>query len=372
MKNPYEVLGVDRNADADTIKKAYRKLAMQYHPDRNPGDKAAEDKFKEAASSYEILSNAEKKAQYDQFGEAAFTQGRGGFGGGGYQDVNDIFSNFGDIFGDLFGMGGGSSQSRSRNRNQPRKGSDLRYLTEITLKDVILGKSQELEFDTEDECSSCNGSGAEKGHSPEACDYCGGSGQVRVSQGFFQMASTCPKCKGAGQMIKHPCKPCKGAGRVRAKRKLEITIPAGVDTGTRLRVGGEGEGGSKGGPRGDLFVELRVKEDPRFERQENDLYSEIKVDYLQALLGAQIEVPTVTGEIDLEVPKCTNIGSRIRVPNEGVPSLRGSRRGDLYVTVNVDMPKKLTKDEEELLVQLAEKRGLKVGTPKSSFWGKKK
>ena len=247
---------VSKDADTDALKKAYRKLAMQFHPDRNPGDKEAEEKFKEAAEAYDVLSNSEKRAQYDRFGHQAFTQGGRGGAGHGFQDMDDIFSAFGDVFGDMFGMAG-RGRSSSRNSNQPRRGSDLRYITEISLKNVIEGSEKEIEFDTEDNCKPCNGSGAEKGKDLVTCKTCGGAGQVRVSQGFFQMATTCPHCHGQGSIIKDPCKSCKGQGRLKQHRKIKLTIPAGVDTGTRLRVTGEGEGGFRGGPAGDLYYKFR-------------------------------------------------------------------------------------------------------------------
>jgi molecular chaperone DnaJ len=369
LRDYYEVLGVEKSADGDTIKKAYRKLAMQYHPDKNPGDAAAEEKFKECASAYEILSNADKRARYDQFGHAAFQQGRGG-GGGGFSDVDDIFSQFGDIFGDFFG--GGRSSSRSRRGSGPRKGSDLRYVTEISLKDVVLGVEKDIEFETEESCSVCKGTGAEKGSKPEACATCGGHGQVRVSQGFFQMQTTCPTCQGQGSVIKDPCKPCRGKGRQKQQRNIRLTVPAGVDSGVRLRVANEGEGGYLGGHPGDLFVEIRVADDERFERQENDLYTKFKVPYLQLLLGGNVEIPTVTGTIELEIPKGTEVGSALRVSSEGIPSLRGGRRGDLFVVVDVAFPKKLSKPEEELLKQLAEAQGVPVSGSKTGFFSKKK
>src|ERR1700692_242345 len=234
----YEILGVARDADQDTIKKAYRTLAMQFHPDKNPGNSEAEDKFKECASAYEVLSDTNKRAQYDRFGHAAFANG--GRGGGGFSSAEDIFSNFGDIFGDLFGGGGGGQRSR-RSRNDPRRGADLRYLTEITLKDVLQGLEKDIEFDTDEACGECKGTGAEKGSSPVVCPTCAGSGQVVRSQGFFQVASTCPTCRGEGSMIKNPCRVCKGKGRVAEHRKIRINVPPGVDTGTRLRVTNEGE-----------------------------------------------------------------------------------------------------------------------------------
>lgn len=372
MANPrdyYEVLGVAKDADADTIKKAYRKMAMQFHPDKNPGDKEAEDKFKEAASAYEILSNPEKRAQYDRFGHQAFQQG-GGFGGG-FSNAEDIFSHFGDIFGDLFGggMGGGRTQRRS---SGPRRGADLRYVTEITLKEVIEGVEKEIEFDTDDNCDKCNGSGAEKGSTPTTCQTCGGRGQVIRAQGFFSMASTCPTCNGEGTIIKNPCGSCKGRGRQKNHRKIRLTIPGGVDTGTRLRVSGEGEGGYKGGPAGDLYVEIHVQEDERFERRGDHLITKVDLHYLQLLLGAEVEIPTVTGKKNLEIPKGTKPGQSLKISGEGLPSLKGSRRGDLYITIGVEFPDRLNADEEKLLRQVAQIKGIDVSNEKGSFWGKKK
>lgn len=369
QRDYYEILGVAKDADGETIKKAYRKLAMQFHPDKNPGNAEAEEKFKEAASAYEVLSNSDKRAQYDRFGHAAFANGGRG-GGGGFQDMDDIFSHFGDIFGDIFGMGG---QSRSRQKSGPRRGADLRYVTEISLKEVIEGVDKEIEFDTEDNCETCDGSGAEKGSSAKTCATCGGNGQVLRSQGFFSVATTCPTCQGKGKTIDKPCKSCKGKGRKKQHRKIRVTIPAGVDTGTRLRVGDEGEGGYQGGPAGDLYVEISVKEDPRFERSGNDLYTRLQVDYLYLLLGGEVELTTVTGKKKVEIPKGTNVGEKIRIMGEGIPSLRGSRRGDLYCLVGVDFPEKLSKDEEKLLKELAKLRGLEVSSGGlSGLFGKKK
>jgi molecular chaperone DnaJ len=364
----YEVLGVAREADADTIKKAYRKLAMQYHPDKNPGNAEAEEMFKEAAAAYEVLSDASKRAQYDRFGHSAFSQGGGGQG---YSDVEDIFSNFGDIFGDLFGMGGGQ---RGRGRSGPRRGADLRYISEISLKEVVEGAEQDIQFDTEENCTDCNGNGAEKGSTPEVCGTCRGSGQVVRSQGFFQMASTCPTCQGRGSVIKKPCKPCRGSGRRSQHRKIRLTIPPGVDNGTRLRVSNEGEGGYQGGQPGDLYVEIRVKNHESFERRGEDLLGEVTLSYLQALLGADIEVPTVTGKAKLTIPKGVQVGETIKLPNEGVPSLRDKRRGDLYFTVHVEFPKKISKEEEKLLREIAQIRGEKLddGGGLSGLFGRSK
>lgn len=371
QRDYYEILGVARDADQDAIKKAYRKLAIQFHPDKNPGNKEAEEKFKEAAGAYEVLSDTQKRAQYDRFGHDAFT-GRGGGGGAGFNDVEDIFSHFGDIFGDFFGGGMGGQQRQRRSRNEPRRGSDLRYVAEISLKDVISGLEKEIEFDTDKNCEDCKGTGAEKGSQVSTCSMCGGSGQVVRSQGFFAMASTCPQCHGQGTVIKNPCKPCKGKGRVSEHRKIRLNIPAGVDTGTRLRVATEGEGGYMGGPPGDLYVEIRVKPHNHFERRGDDLIAELSVPYVQMLLGAEIEVPTVTGKAKLAVPKGTHHGDNVKLSGEGLPSLRGNRRGDIYFTVNVQFPEKLHKDEEKLLREIAKASGLNVGAEGGGFFSKKK
>lgn len=365
----YEVLGVKKDADPDSIKKAYRKLAMQFHPDKNPGDHAAEEKFKEAASAYEVLSDPEKRSKYDRFGHSAF---QGGRGGPQFTDVEDIFSSFGDIFEDFFGMSSGRQKGGSK--TGPRKGADLRYVAEISMKDVILGVEKEIEFDTDQACETCHGSGAAAGSSPTQCQTCGGRGQVVRSQGFFSMASTCPQCAGEGVIIKDPCKPCKGKGRTRLHRKINLTIPAGVDTGTRLRVGSEGEGGYRGGPAGDLYVEIHVKEDPRFQRQGEHLVSERSISYLQLILGGEIDIETVTGKAKLEIPRGTAVGSTLKIPNEGVPSLRSQsgRRGDLYVLVQAEFPSNLNQEEETLLRQIAEKKGINVAAPAKGWFGRKK
>jgi molecular chaperone DnaJ len=363
----YEILGVSKGADQDTIKKAYRKLAMQYHPDKNPDNPEAEEKFKEAASAYEILSDPEKRARYDQYGHAAF---QGGGGQRGFQNMEDIFGSFGDIFEDFFGGGG---RSRQRRRNEPRRGADLRYVTEIFLKDVIEGIEKEIEFDTEENCKTCSGSGAEKGSQPTTCGTCGGSGQVVRQQGFFTMATTCPTCQGEGTVIKNPCKTCRGKGRTKAHRKIQIKIPPGVDTGTRLRVSGEGEGGFLGGPSGDLYVEIRVRDHDLFERREDDLVSELDVDFIQLILGAEIEVPTVTGKEKMQIPRGTQPGDTVKLSGHGLPSLRGSRRGDIYYQVKVNIPEKVSKEEETLLRELAQVRGVPVQSSEGfKFFGKRK
>ena len=357
----YEVLGVQKTADGDTIKKAYRKLAMQFHPDKNPGNKEAEEKFKQCAEAYEILSNSDKREKYNRFGHAAFQQG----GGPGFHDVDDVFANFSDIFGDLFGGGG---RQRQRRNNGPARGADLRYICEIELKDVITGLERDIEFDTEENCSECEGSGAEKGSSADTCPSCRGAGQVISQQGFFSVATTCPTCHGSGKIIKNPCKKCHGKGRTRVHRKIQVKVPAGVDTGTQLRVSGEGEGGHRGGPAGDLYVEIRVKDHDVFERHGLDLLGQLEVSYLQALLGAEIEVKTLDGDETITVPAGTNANERIRLKDKGVPSLRGGGRGSIYFDIQVDVPKKLSKDEEKLLREIAEAKGEKVLPPKKGFF----
>lgn len=358
----YEVLGVEKTADGDTIKKSYRKLAMQYHPDKNPGNKEAEEKFKLCAEAYEVLSNAEKRAKYDRFGHQAFSQG----GGAGFQDVDDVFANFSDIFGDLFG--GGRQRGGRRSNTGPARGADLRYISEITLKDVISGLEREIEFDTDESCSECDGTGAEKGSTAETCPSCRGAGQVISQQGFFSVATTCPTCQGSGKIIKNPCKKCHGKARQRVHRKIQVKIPAGVDTGTQLRVTGEGEGGHRGGPAGDLYVEIRVKDHDVFERHGLDLLAPLSISYLQALLGADVEVETVDGDETITIPAGTNANERIRLKDRGVPSLRGGGRGSIYFDIQVDVPKKLTKDEEKLLREIAEIKKEKVTAPKKGFF----
>lgn len=362
----YDILGVSKDADQDTIKKAYRKLAMQYHPDKNPGNKEAEDKFKEAARAYEVLGDPDKRQRYDRLGPQGVD---GGFGGGGphFQDVGDIFQAFGDIFGDLFG-GAGMGAGGQRQRSGPQRGSDLRYVLEIDLKDVIDGVQKPIAFEGDKDCETCSGSGAEPGTKPVTCASCGGRGQIVRSQGFFSMATTCPKCRGRGQVIESPCKKCKGAGRVDVKRKLLVDVPAGVDTGTQLRLSGEGEAGSRGGPPGDLYVELRVKPDRRFEREGSNLIGELEINYLQALLGGEMEVETLRGTRTVEIPRGLQFGEQIRLAGEGLPSLRGHRVGDLIYLAKITFPKKLTKDEEKLLRQIADSKGEKLSPKERSSW----
>jgi len=365
----YEILGVSRDAQADVIKKAYRKLAMQYHPDKNPGDKASEDKFKEAARAYEVLSDPDKRSRYDRFGHQGVDGPGGGPGGQPFHDVSDIFEAFGDIFGDFFGQqqgrGGGPG---TRGRSQ-RRGADLRYILEIDLKDVLESSQKPITFDCEDDCKDCSGTGAEAGSKVETCSACGGRGQVVRSQGFFSMATTCGQCRGQGSVIKNPCKTCRGRGRVGIEKKLLVTIPAGVDNGTQLRMTGEGEPGAKGAPAGDLYVELRVRPDDRFEREGSNLYAQLEISYLQALLGGEVEVETLRGKKTVQVPKGAQYGEQMKISGEGLPSLRGARVGDLIYLLKIVFPKKLSKEEEKLLRQIAEIKGETAGKDKGSFFG---
>ena len=365
----YEILGVSRSASASEIKKAYRKLAMQYHPDKNPGDQAAEDKFKEAAEAYGVLGDADKKAKYDQFGHAAF-QNNGGFGGQGFDNVEDIFSSFGDIFSDFFGMGGMGGMGgggRRRSRTGPRRGADLRYMLEVELDEVITGIDKNLEFDTDESCNRCTGKGSEPGSDASTCQTCGGQGQVVNSQGFFSVAQTCPSCRGAGQVIKNPCKECKGRGRKSVTKKITVTIPKGVDNGTRLRVAGEGEGGLRNGTPGDLYVEIRVRQHSEYDRQGRDILGKIKIAYTQMLLGTEVEVKTFDGKKMLSIPEGSQPGSVLRMRGLGVPDLRSGTRGDLCLRLEVVFPKKLKKQEEKLLREVAQVRGEKVSEKRGIF-----
>ena len=357
----YSILGVERSADENTIKKAYRKLAMKYHPDKNPDNKDAENKFKEAARAYEVLGNPEKRSRYDRFGES----GVDGYGhSAGFGDVNDIFSAFGDIFGDFFGGG-----QRRQSRNRPRRGADLRYVLEVDLKEVLSGTKKEIGFDCEQTCEACSGSGAEEGTQVETCGTCGGQGQVVRQQGFFHMQTTCPTCSGQGTVIKNPCKVCRGSGRELIHRTLEIDVPAGIDNGTQLRLTGEGEAGHLGGPAGDLYVELSVKPHKDYYREGNDLISHLNMSYTEALLGTSIEVETLEGKETVDVPRGTATGEKLLLKGHGVPSLRGGPRGHLVYQVEVEFPQKLKKREEELLREIAELRGETVKKGGKGFWG---
>lgn len=360
----YEVLGVDRNADEATLKKAYRKLAKKYHPDVNPGDKDAEQKFKEATNAYAILSDPQKRKQYDQFGHAAFENGgagggAGGFGGFGGFDFNgaDMGDIFGDIFGDLFG--GGRSR---RTQNGPMRGANLRARLNITFEEAVFGCEKELEIMLKDSCSTCHGTGAKPGTSPVTCPRCHGEGQiVTTSQSMFGMVrnvQTCPDCHGTGKIIKEKCSDCRGTGYISSRKKIQVSVPAGIDDGQSIRIRDKGEPGVNGGPRGDLLVEISVARHPIFQRQDMNIYSTAPITYAQAALGGEVKLNTVDGEVLYEVKPGTQTDTRIRLKGKGVPSLRNKNvRGDHYVTLVVQVPTNLNEDAKEALRKFDEACG---------------
>ena len=341
----YEVLGVDRDADGGTIKKAFRKLALKYHPDRNPGDPTAEENFKEAAEAYDVLGDADKRSRYDRFGHAGM---QGGMGGG--QSVDDIFIHFGDIFGDIFGGG-------RRARNRPARGADLRYDLEISLEETVNGCERELEIPHVQSCGDCGGDGVKEGASPQQCGHCGGRGQINRNQGPFMFSMTCPACSGAGKTVSDAdrCPKCRGGGRERVVRAVTARVPAGVDTGTRLRISGEGEEGERGGPAGDLYIVLVVQPHEDFQRDGDDLHREITIDVATAALGGEIDVATIDGDEErVRLPAGIQPAERVRIRNKGVPHLHGNGRGDLYAHVKVEIPRKLSRRQKELFEELAE------------------
>ena len=340
----YEVLGVSRTCTEQELKSSYRKLAMQYHPDRNPGNREAEEKFKEASEAYGVLSDENKRAQYDRFGHQAVGGGAGGFDPSAFQDLSEIF-------GDLFGFGDAFGGGRRRSRAQ--RGADLRADIEIELKDVISGRSTEIPVRKTESCESCRGTGSAGGKQPQACSACGGRGQLRYQQGFFSVARTCGTCSGTGQVITDPCKTCRGEGRVIREHRMTIEIPPGVEDGTRIRYQGEGEAGVFGGPPGDLYIVLAVKEDSFYAREGNNLHCMVSISLPQAALGTEVTVPTFEGDYKLKVPSGVQSGQQIPIRNKGVPALRGRGRGDLIVHVEVQVPKKLTARQRELLEELA-------------------
>lgn len=356
----YEVLGVDKNANEADIKKAYRRVAMKYHPDRNPDDPQADAKFKEASEAYEILATQEKRAAYDQFGHAGVDPsmggGAGGFGGGSFSDI------FGDVFGDIFGGGG--------NRGGPQRGSDLRYTLDISLEDAVKGTTVEIRVPSLSSCDLCGGSGAKKGSQPTTCGTCGGAGQVRMQQGFFQVQQTCPNCRGRGKTISNPCPTCRGQGRVEKNKTLSVKVPPGVDTGDRIRLSGEGEAGPESGPAGDLFVQMSVKEHPLFERDGKHLYCEVPISFADAALGGELEVPTLDGRVKLKIPSETQTGKLFRLRGKGVKPVRGGGTGDLLCRSVVETPINLTKRQREILEELKISlgEGGKKQSPRQTNW----
>ena len=344
----YEVLGVARDVSDAELKTAYRKLAMQYHPDRNPGDAKAEERFKEASEAYGVLSDADKRAAYDRFGHASTSSG---FGGGGASPFES--GDLGDIFGDLFGeMFGGSRQGRTGSRVQ--RGEDLRYDITIEFQEAVFGKETEIKVRRRESCATCRGAGTQSGKGPSVCATCQGRGQLRYQQGFFSVARACSACGGSGTVITDPCTNCRGETRVVREFKMNVKVPAGVEDGTRIRYSGEGEAGRFGGPRGDLYVVLTVKPHDFFERDGNDLHCVVPISFPQAALGAEIEIPGLDGDVELRIPEGTQNGKQFRIRNEGVPHLNESGRGDLVVEVLIQTPKKLSRTQRELVRQLAD------------------
>ena len=359
----YEILGVSRDASDADLKKAYRRLAMKHHPDRNTENtEESEAKFKEAKEAHEILSDPQKRAAYDQYGHAGVDPsmgGRPGAGGGGFEDI------FGDVFGDIFGGGRGGGRQRAQ------RGSDLQYNLELTLEDAVFGTEVKIQVPTLVGCKTCDGSGAKKGTSATTCTTCGGAGQVRMQQGFFAVQQTCPQCRGTGKMISDPCPDCHGQGRKQEQKTLSVKVPAGVDTGDRIRLAGEGEAGEQGAPAGDLYVQMHVKQHDIFTRDDNDLFCEMPISIGTAALGGEIEVPTLNGKLRLKIPSETQTGKLFRMRGKGVKPVRGGITGDLLCRVNVETPVKLNNKQKDMLKEF-EKSIQKAGdkhSPKHASWG---
>jgi len=345
----YEVLGVSRSASADEIKKAYRKLALKFHPDRNPGDKAAEEKFKEAAEAYAVLSDAQKRSQYDQFGHSL-----GGSGFQGFQGFENAFEGFGDIFGDIFEDFFGGGPSRGGRRRRSRRGVDLEYHLEISFEDAAFGKTVKIEVPRSETCKPCGGSGAEPGSKKSTCHECGGSGEIRMNQAFFSFRQTCPRCHGQGEYIEKLCRHCQGSGLMRRKRQIELKVPAGIDTGNRIKIGGGGEIGERAGEPGDLYVLIMVKPHPIFERDGNDVLCETKISMVQAALGTSVEAPTLYGHVQLKIPAGTQPGTVLKLSGKGFPDVHGRNQGSQLVRVTVEIPKHLSDAQRQLLESFSE------------------
>ena len=364
----YDVLGVKKSASSDELKSAYRKLAVKYHPDKNKGDKAAEDKFKEASEAYHVLSNSERKQNYDNFGHAAFENGAGGRSG--FSNF-DFSSSFSDIFEDFFGEGFGGGGRRSRRTNN--RGSDLRYDLSISLEEAFLGKKQDIKFSTSDKCDTCNGSGSKPGHDVGSCSMCGGHGQVRSSQGFFTVQQTCPQCSGSGEEITNPCNSCNGQGKKQTSKRLSVTIPKGVDDGTRIRLAGKGEAGSRGGGSGDLYLFINVDSHDLFKRSEQNLFFECPISIADAALGTDIKIPTIDGgKAKIKIPAGTQSGKQFRLKEKGMPLMRGGGYGDLYVQVNTEVPVSLNREQKDLLEKFREIENEKSNPSIKKFFKKAK
>ena len=359
----YDVLGVDKSADATAIKKAYRKLAMKYHPDKNPGDKEAEEKFKEINEAYEVLSDETKRRNYDQFGHEGVNGqgfgGAGGFGGQGFGGFDDIF---GDIFGDMFG--GGFSGGYRQRRRGPERGADIKQRVNISFEEAAFGKKVQVKINRSEECDQCHGSGAKPGTSKKTCPTCHGSGQVQSVQrtpfGNIASTRTCSTCNGEGEVIDSPCSKCHGKGSIRKTKTIEVDIPAGIDNGQMIKLGGQGELGTRGGPRGDLYIEVNVQSHPLFTRDGYDVYLEMPITFAQATLGDKIQVPTLDGKVEYEVPEGTQTGTVFRLKGKGIPKLKSNVRGDQYVKVTVEIPKKLNEKQKELVREFAKECGQEV------------
>lgn len=360
----YKILDVPRNASDSELKKAYRKLAMKYHPDRNKSDKTAEEKFKEAKEAYEVLSDSQKRAIYDQYGHAGLAGGMGGGSAGGSRGFNfsDVFGDMGDVFGDIFGGRGGQQGSQ-----RAQRGADLRYTLELDLESAIHGTTVEIRIPRVVACRSCAGTGARKGTKPITCKTCAGEGQVRIQQGFFTIQQTCPECHGHGQIIKDPCPDCRGQGQVQESKTLSVKIPAGIDEGNRIRLSGEGEGGLHGAPAGDLYVQIHLKPHPLFKREGNHLYCDVPISFTLAILGGEIEVPTLTGIVKLHIPAETQSGKILRLRGKGVPG-RPAVTGDLLCRVFVETPVNLSKQQKELLTNLEKELQTENHYPKARQW----